>query len=286
MKKTFVNLQGGLGNQLFIYYYARYFSEQYQRKVIYLCSNRDQLFKIGIKIENESIILNKQIKKIIVSILSKLSNLKFFNAYIYIPSSIGFDNIDKNLDKTLFISGYFQTPLYFFESGSFSEISFQVSKYLDPNTSTFQKIKSDTSAGIHIRRGDYLHPKNSYFGILSPKYYINAISRLLESNKISDIYMFSDSPISSNFKINLEIRFPTLNFVDTSNLDLTDVQTLELLSQFKLIVISNSTFAWWGAFLSGNSKVYCPSKWFKQRQDPNFIYPGNWIQIESSWGKG
>ena len=52
----------------------------------------------------------------------------------------------------------------------------------------------------------------------------------------------------------------------------------------RAIIISNSSFSWWSAFLSKEaSLILAPRKWFKGIQDPKDLLPPEWITLESDW---
>ncbi len=59
--------------------------------------------------------------------------------------------------------------------------------------------------------------------------------------------------------------------------DLPAIETLELITRANRIVLANSTFSWWGAYLSEASEIYFPrlarSYWGKDRTDVNLEVP-------------
>ncbi len=60
-------------------------------------------------------------------------------------------------------------------------------------------------------------------------------------------------------------------------LDLPAIDTLRLLTQAKRIVLANSTFSWWGAYLSEADEIYYPrvvrNFWSKDRSDVDLEVP-------------
>ena len=61
-----------------------------------------------------------------------------------------------------------------------------------------------------------------------------------------------------------------------------EVEDLFALSQCDSIIMSNSSFSWWGAFLGKTKeKVICPIKWYgpKGPQDFHDLYEDKWIRV-------
>lgn len=115
----------------------------------------------------------------------------------------------------------------------------------------FNYHTSDTVA-VHVRRGDYKkfpdhHPMQS------AEYYKTAVSK----SKCSEIYVFSDD--MDWCKQNLVFDRPTKYFEKG-----VDYRELYLISTCKDIVISNSSFSWWAAYLHTrpDAQIFAPSNWY------------------------
>jgi hypothetical protein len=63
---------------------------------------------------------------------------------------------------------------------------------------------------------------------------------------------------------------------------LTASENLELMRLAKGFIIANSTFSWWGAFLSRekNCLVTYPSPWFSDLANPPMLFPEKWVGVK------
>lgn len=55
-----------------------------------------------------------------------------------------------------------------------------------------------------------------------------------------------------------------------------------LMSQCKNFIIANSSFSWWGAWLSSSPEkvVVCPTQWFGDKDlDTSDLIPKEWIRM-------
>lgn len=273
-----IRVFGGLGNQLFIYAFARALSLKNKREVFFD-------IKTGFAKDNygRSPKLNKYIpnlplaskKTIITFYLTKLfsvfSKILFESAIIVESDSRAFFNLNPEFLKKrnkLFIQGYFQSYLYFneFAEQIKSDIKFDFQKTeLVKNLAA--KIICSNSVSIHVRRVQYSN-------LLELEYYLNAIEII--KIKIEDpvFFIFSDDMdwCKNNFS-----NSNSLTFIMHDEND--EVADLWLMTQCKHHIIANSSFSWWGAWLGSYSSkiIIAPAK--TQIGVIDYLYPNGWILV-------
>jgi hypothetical protein len=161
-----------------------------------------------------------------------------------------FNNCPDNVD----LEGYFQSEKYFkhIENDIKNDFIFKDEikslslNFLNNFSLTFETIS------LHIRRGDYLSFP-SHHPICSIEYYTKALN---EFSADLPVIIFTDDPEWCNSQnIFDDDRF----FISENNDPAFD---LCLMSLCKYHIIANSSFSWWGAWLSGSKKVIAPQKWF------------------------
>jgi len=292
-KRVVARLFGGLGNQIFIYAYARalslrnncelyldtrsgFINDPYKRKF--------SLKPFILSDYKESSLLNfdfiggKYLKKII----KKYNDLfisdvkrKFF---VSEPSSSYFNEDYKSIfiRKTIWIEGYWQSPLYFEDIKKIIHNDFMINTPLSFKTKEIaEKIKNTNSICIHIRRlrNEIVGEDKAIIKTLPLSYYYQAISLLIKDVKKPAFFCFSDNPTWA--KENIEMNFPVI-FIDHNFSDNLIHEDLYLMSLCKHFIISNSTFSWWGAWLSveNNKSVICPNENY---WDNKSILPEDWI---------
>lgn len=283
-QRLFIHLQGGLGNQLFIYFGSDYLRQMFKKKIFFISTTTNQLSKIGIATFNYESILLQNANRLLVLIFAKASSLRLFKKYIYFANDVGYEEFNEKAESLKFISGYFQSYLYSEENKLKRSLIYENLLAISRDKQLSSDIDFRNSVAIHVRRGDYLLDRNSYFGLLSAEYYREALLKISLVKSYDSIYLFSDSNLSEDFKAKLEISTNVKLFDMTECENLDDIFTLALLTKFENCIISNSTFSWWGAFLGDENKVVvAPSKWFKNRFDPSLLHPTNWLRSESKW---
>ena len=123
---------------------------------------------------------------------------------------------------------------------------------------------------------------NNYHGVLSLNYYEEAVQKAFKTNKFDLVLIFSDdmSWVSSNFLTILPKNVKKILVHKSFNL--LESETIKLMSLCNGIVLANSSFSWWAAYLGKNfypRSIYAPSRWFRG-EDKNLVLP-DWVKIDT-----
>lgn len=287
-----VKLQGGLGNQMFQYATARAVAERNKTDlgidISWFDRYKNNLVSRKYVLHNFNIsgrLLKTGIFYRILSKLVFLEDLRPIQKRYYIKEKklFQFDSEILNVSKNVYVDGYWQNEKYFKGIEGIIKKEFTLKNLSSP---LFCKLSNEMvnskSVSIHIRRGDYIHSKetNKVHGVCSLNYYNQAIKIINGSVKDPTFFVFSDEIDWA--KNNLKLNYPTF-FV--SNKLMKDGEELILMSKCRHNIIANSSFSWWGAWLSENPHkiVIAPKQWFskermKKRGESNII-PKDWITI-------
>lgn len=312
MPEHYVSLIGGLGNQLFQYANARASYPEEKLKLTFEYGDKKQQRSLNREITDftihnyDSITFRKKlfrVKRLFHNLILRTSSpLKSQKNFLSIRRFLhGFAKVifrSLHLNRIIVISqtgtghskpGFSINQKDTFQIGYFQhykwdnyEIVYSHLKSLnieDPSP-IFLNYKnlflSKKILIIHCRLGDYVLEKN--FGIPTKRYFDNAINYQLNRMDYDELVLFTNDKSGSEKFI--DRRFKVRVIAEDSGLSASE--TLELMRLGGGYVISNSTFSWWGAFLSRseNPLVVCPTPWFIALEEPQGLIPPNWIRIE------
>lgn len=249
---------GRLGNQMF--QYATLYS---------VAKKNNYEFGIPFKQKSESSYFNLQIDECFPNLSAKdSSNIESKNTYL--ETSFKYDDSIFSIEDNTNICGNFQSEKYFknYKQDIKQEFEF-CDRVLEQTQSILSKFMEPPIA-LHIRMGDYKisggkHP------ICNIDYYKNALQEVPDS---SPLFVFSDEPNS------VKEHLKNLNRSYKIYTDTTAEQDLCLMVHCDYHIIANSSFSWWGAWLSNSKKVIAPYQWFGDRSfDWSYIYCENWSVI-------
>jgi hypothetical protein len=183
-----------------------------------------------------------------------------------------------HFDETLFtmcpdeisLAGFFQSEKYFkhIEDEIRADFSFK-NEILEPCKEMIGSVGEAIS--LHVRRTDYL--QNPNHTALDLEYYQKALKHF---NDTSTVIVFSDDPEwCKEQDLFSDDRF----MISESGDQYVDLCLMSLCKQH---IIANSSFSWWGAWLSGSDDVVAPEKWFgegNQDKDTKDLIPERWTRI-------
>ena len=169
--------------------------------------------------------------------------------------------------------GYFQNERYFLNvrNDLLDILKFKKQHKIEANDFLSSLNKKDM-VSVHIRRGDYLHLPDLH-PLCTVDYYNQAIDFLSEQK--SNFLIFSDDIQWAKENI----KTPNPVYVEIKN----PYVELYLMTRCNHHIIANSSFSWWGAWLSTKEgqRVIAPSKWFGEsmNKDSSGIYCKKWTVI-------
>ena len=290
-----VDLQGGIGNQLFMYFAGLYWAQENNAELVL------NLGEIGVNGINHGADLsefeikcrlikeNQSIAKVFAKRLSRkfsrnrlgIQIIGLLGQKVFYSSGIGYDDKLIERKKVKRIEGYFQTYRYF-DGLLDSELK---SLKLKNETAWFARIRQELEltpfVAIHIRRGDFKNFSTNV-GLLSDAYYTAAIRKIdLSLGEILPLIVFSDEITVA--KVLLREHDSRISMWVSPPKDSSPIESLLLMSDATGIVIANSTYSWWAAKLGRAKQVIAPEQWFRVGIAPRDLYPANWQLVPSAW---
>ena len=194
-----------------------------------------------------------------------------FDRPTYQEKGFGFDQdlFDKCPDWVT-IQGFFQTEKYFKHIKQELKLDFTFKDDIQ-NPCVDMISQLDNPVALHIRRTDYItNPNHTCLGL---DYYERALNIFPNQT----VLIFSDDP---QWCQNQEL-FEDDRFMISDN----DDQYIDmcLMTMCKGHIIANSSFSWWGAWLSNSERVIAPKGWFEgsnnSHLDTSDIYCSEWTVL-------
>lgn len=262
-------IEGGLGNQMFIYAAARSLSLRTGRMLkldltsvfnVDTFGRRYQLHLFNIQAQEAN---KEEVAVYIVGSgsfkrLQRLNRLLPLNWRSFIEEKSLFDprmlQFRPKREK-VYLLGYWQREEYFKKVASVIRRDFTLKVELSAETlvvaERIQNVESE-SVCLHARRIAYEH-------LLPKSYYEKAFEALRKRVKRPHFFIFSDDVDWVQENLNPPGPFELV----THNGAKRDFEDLWLISQCRHAIIANSSFSWWGAWLNENpgKVVIAPKNW-------------------------
>jgi hypothetical protein len=266
-----VRLVGRLGNQLFQHAFAM--SEQKRLGVCAIIDDRLMGDRVSQYFRFKGITRSRLLKRIVFR----------FNKFPTVYQDGGEDItcfFDEKIRDSTDYYAYFQSETYFARVKD--EIRDRI-RIRQPFQDAFREkygplYRNSKVLAIHCRFGDYIDYHREELGgtnfVLPDSYYEHALDRIPDLDDYLVIVVTDDIQACNE-------RMPRLkNKLVISDSEIMDFQ---LLMNADKLIIANSTFSWWAAYLNPKDpEVFAPEYWlgFKvSREFPNGIVPARYIKI-------
>jgi len=279
-KKIYVQIMGGLGNQLFQIAAAYGIAKKHNRILIIVNDTKKSKFPHNdyLNIYFDTIFKDKNW---LVIYNDKLpSNIKKCVEIDNAMDCFQYNDNIINTDEDVYLNGYFQCEKYF---KNYKHEIIRLFKQPDIMKNLYNKYPGlDNSFFIHYRRGDYIVKGGEMaYNLDHDGYFTRAIEYIASIADITyaHVYIFSDD-IEYCKQYPIFARIPNKTFVLDNPLN-----SLYLMSMCNLGgICSNSSFSWWGSYLNENPNkiVTFPKQWIRNGRygEENDVYYENTILID------
>jgi hypothetical protein len=184
----------------------------------------------------------------------------------------------------IFLEGYFQSCRWVDQAasaGAWPHTCPSVERPTDWYLELSHLIQVEGPLAIHVRLGDYRTPDHRRrLGTPDPHYYVEGVRRLHERrDELQDrpIWLFSDEPDPAAQTLRAYGLRP--DRIVRSPVDSSPAEGIALLARVGGLVMSNSTFSWWGAYWNAHSEsIVAPDPWHNVSQGED-MFRRAWLKV-------
>ncbi len=291
--KIIFRIKGGLGNQLFCYAAARRLAYVNNAELVIDDVTgfiRDSLYrrKYSLNVFNIKARLAtswermEPFERYRRGLRKKIAIFREYSKRNYIEQKgIDFDYriLNFRITKSIYLDGLWISEKYFNDIAFLIRQDLTLKEPLDAiNRNFLVKIMNTNSVALHVRWFDDPTLEPPIFN-LSINYYKKAIQFINEHVSNPHFFLFSDKPDDALQILNLPNSIITK--INCNQAEKDDYKDLMLMSNCKNFITANSTFSWWGAWLSDNSNkiVITPDISLRGKTAWGFngLIPDKWI---------
>lgn len=241
-----IKFDGRLGNQIFQYAFYHYLKQNNKGVYFFINPHHAYLSKYFKLDPFNNFTLGSKLYSVFTRTISK--SLTFKEIYIQniqVPKKIEVKN------WTVY-KGFYQTDWYLNQTSGKLPIKLRKSYKDEFNKSFGSFFSKNKTIVVHIRRTDYLNYGKRDIS-LPMKYFLERLDALGDISTFKVLFVSDDiSHVKTYFK-------EKENYIFSSNNEIIDFQ---IIMHADIAIISNSSFAWWAAYLSEkNNRVYAPKNW-------------------------
>lgn len=273
-----VELSGGVGNQLFQLCAALIVSQRTGREFRLDTLNLALSMLPGFQRRRlliGELLAPHELHSVTTACRIRLSNQK--RGYLIEEGPLD-DPISRVSTSTRRMFGYFQ------RFGVAEEASFGIFDRLKSTTiaNTILGGKPEKHIVVHVRRGDYLKPRvQSIQGLTGQDYFINAVRHASSVTGLHDVQIISDDPTEAHSLLAKPLSESGFRLMPAGQG--SEWRDLGVLANSSAVVMSNSSFSWWGAYFAfkkHGALVVAPVPWYsKSNNVESILFSRDWHLI-------
>lgn len=190
---------------------------------------------------------------------------------VVIEKNYQYKEIPIKLYQNTYLVGNWQSYRYFSDLSEPGAEVLAALKSLPTPKSLPGGVPVSSVIGIHVRRTDFV--SSSKHLTLTEDYYHRALAAA--SPDLPKLIFSDDSEwCKTNLDLGRSVFF-------ASDLGLSDMQEMALMSQCESLIIANSTFSWWAGYLSSlnGGMVIAPEKWYLDGRNEGDLVPKGWGRV-------
>jgi hypothetical protein len=264
-----VKFNGRMGNQIFQYAFFQYLKTNNENQTFFFVNPHHayltRYFDLGLK---QNLLMGSKLYSIITR--SAPAVLPFKEIYIQniqVPRPVV-------VKDWIVYKGFFQTDWYLNHIKGKFNITLKP-KYIQAFEAKFgSTFSSEKTVVVHIRRTDYLNYGKRDIS-LPMKYFKQRLDAIENLERYKVFFVSDDIEHAKDYFKEKP------NYIYSSNNEIIDFQ---IIMNADIAIISNSSFAWWAAYLSEkNNTVYAPKNWLGFRigkEHPKKVMTNKFIWCE------
>ena len=285
MNNISILISGGVGNQMFkIFAAISYYIDNCQNYILYVRNNN------GYRKYYWDTIFSNISHKVLEIDEPNIDDPNFENykePYFHYAQIPIFEN------DTL-LKGYFQSYKYFEHNINKIRRIIGIDEHINKVLTEYPVYTINKTISVHYRMGDYIN-LHALHPVKKTTYYIEAFKKLI--SKGVDIYDYDilyfceehDNETVNNYNLEINNALKQLTEKDLRYKKVSDAiqdwEQLLIMTSSKHYIIGNSTFSWFGAYLSSsNEPIICyPETWLGPSYNGTItddLFPDSWIKID------
>ena len=185
----------------------------------------------------------------------------------------GYTPVRRGPSKDFLAWGYFQSEAYFADAAD--TIRRELRSREAPEGELAERIRNAAwPVALHLRRGDYQKPENAILQVCTEGYYARAAAAVKAAHPEAEVFVFSDDVAWA--QAHLDTAGLPAVFMPRGDAA-GDLALMELCRGF---VVSNSTYSWWAQYLApaGDKLIFAPEKWYAHTKR-TALYQPTWRLI-------